>query len=106
MSTLSEGTWLEPCQQEVALAAGRSMLLAIQKSGLRVKPKLHMLAHIVHDLVPQAGRPCVNPWANSVWMDEDFIGKICRMIVALGHPAHLSTKLLQRYCAKLIFILE
>ena len=39
----------------------------------------HCLAHIIYNIQAAAG-PCLNPWTASTWRDEDFIGKIMRMV--------------------------
>ena len=47
---------------------------------LRLKPKSHYLAHVIY--VELAKVPAVNPWCGATWRDEDFIGKIVRMVKA------------------------
>jgi len=51
--------------------------------GYQVRPKVHMLAHIVLDIQHQLMIPecewILNPAINMTWSDEDFIGRVSRV---------------------------
>eukprot|EP00438_Fugacium_kawagutii_P009434 Skav202045 [mRNA] locus=scaffold1138:363163:364701:- [translate_table: standard] len=91
------------------IQAGQSFLNAYMKLATlsynrplclwKLKPKLHMLAHIVHTALCQfrKGTTCViNPVAESTFMCEDFIGKVSRLSRRVSAKQH-GKKILQRY---------
>jgi hypothetical protein len=73
----------------------------------RIRPKYHLVLHII--LSVTAEHPCFrrsgrNPHCNAAWLDEDFIGKIMR-IMAKTHPRTVQVDALVRWLAGLPFLL-
>ena len=67
---------------------------ARNRANYKVRPKHHTFAHyVVHD-VRRGSR--MNPKLVSCWMDEDFVGRMCRMIRGL-HPTTLARRSLERF---------
>ena len=60
-------------------------------------PKTHALVHIV--LEAQSAKFVINPWLDCCWMDEDFIGRVCRKIVRQMDPRTVLTGGVERYLA-------
>ena len=69
-----------------------------------MKPQMHYLVHLVMQLEDK-GLPVVNPWTGCTWRDEDFIGKIMRMIRSL-HAKTIGQRFAERYSARLHVMLE
>ena len=91
----------------VLLQAGEGLLQMLHVLGdervIRIKPKSHMLCHMIYDL---AASDCVvNPWMGCTWRDEDFIGKMMRMVKSV-HPRAVMTRPIEFYAAKLRLILS
>ena len=63
--------------------------------------KLHMVAHVAHQLREDASRGWVlNPLSASCQMDEDMIGRVC--FIARSCPAKtLHNRVLQKYLVNL-----
>jgi len=81
---------------------GEAMLAIMDKLGstevLRLKPKSHMLCHVIYEDL--ARTPCCNPWVGATWRDEDFIGKMMELTTSVSSRT-VCTKVMQYYCAKL-----
>ena len=62
-----------------------------------ITPKLHMLAHQALDLVEQSASAewAINPLATANQMQEDFVGRPCRLSRRV-HPCRLHLRVLQR----------
>jgi hypothetical protein len=60
----------------------------------KVRPKGHLWQHMCLDLIGRPSRR--NPINDACWMDEDYIGKICR-ICNKTHPMNVCIRALQRY---------
>ena len=81
--------------------------MASAKGLARVKPKMHMMVHLINSLsaAPGVTTRRVNPWSGCTWRDEDFIGKCMAMVKAL-HPKAVGQSFVERYCARLMFLLD
>jgi drug/metabolite transporter superfamily protein YnfA len=92
LSTLAKakGCWLLDEERRKAGGAGRIMmetygLLSARYANqhakrvyYKIRPKCHAMVHVILDL--HWLDPCPNFWSDCCWMDEDFIGKVCRLV--------------------------
>ena len=119
MRTLfASGYWLSFSQADEAIRSGHGFLMAYsflakatfqkQLCLFALKPKLHMLNHLVLAMYTQRrlpmmpqnqGQPTiVNPVAESTFMCEDFIGRVARISRKVS-PKKVGEKTLFRYLA-------
>ncbi|CAK9010590.1 unnamed protein product [Durusdinium trenchii] len=89
----NEGVWMPRASAEAvvragfALGEGYTALASLCASRgwryYRIRPKVHLLPHIVRDVEKQLGNPraswIANPVIYAVWSDEDYIGRISRL---------------------------
>ena len=95
----------------VALQAGTGMCTAYQHLAAdflhmrlyKIKPKSHGFAHQVYELRKSPAR---NLWADTCWMDEDQVGKMCRVIVRECVTSSLPDDAAVRYLSLMLFKLE
>ncbi len=69
------------------------------RGALHLKPKAHVFAHVIDELHGE-GTPTLNPWFGCTWRDEDFIGKMMRMVKAC-HASSVPTRPMEFYAARL-----
>lgn len=62
----------------------------------RIRPKMHMLAHLASDLRPGTRTEIFNAMCFSTFGDEDFVGKVSRLSRRC-HPFQAAERTLQRY---------
>ena len=79
-----------------------SMALRQKLPRFQLVPKVHIWAHVVHDLLEAAKKPhmVLNPLAYSCQCDEDFVGKICTLSRAT-HARTMHCRTLQKYLLNL-----
>ena len=71
--------------------------LALHFSQGNARPKLHMLQHVILALEPLSSSAFVqNPWAETVWGDEDYVGRISRSS-RRTHPLTTAAATIARY---------
>ncbi len=63
-----------------------------------LKPKFHYMCHMIYEL-DRTGATA-NPWAGCTWRDEDFVGKIMRMVKAV-HSRSVGVRVIEHYLARL-----
>ena len=95
---------LDPVSAASAHAHGMMYLLSYVRLGATsladrkllwfVRPKFHMIHHIVLSL--QSRPSSRNPHLDSVWMDEDFVGTILKLMKII-HPMLRARRTLQRW---------
>lgn len=79
------------------------MLNKLGKDGdLRLKPKVHHLAHLVYEDL--AKTPCLNPWLGCTWRDEDMVGKLMKMATSV-HARSVVTRVIEHYCVRIRILL-
>ena len=87
-----------------ALTCGTALLKLLhvlgQKEVIGIKPKFHMLAHMIYNLECEAGCPMVNPWMGCTWRDEDFVGKMMRMVRSV-HSRAVGHRVVEHYLARM-----
>jgi hypothetical protein len=103
LSMQSDQPFLSPEASQEAFSSGIRFLASYIEANRRsaligklryfVRPKLHMLQHLVLMCRRQSRR---SAHLDSTWMDEDFIGKIMRLLRHL-HPRTADFRVLQRY---------
>ena len=84
-----QSLWIEPGDAWVLATHGMKFMDAynmvanyalktLQLPRFKVPPKLHMFAHLVHDLYAahRTIRACMNVVASSCQMDEDYVGRV------------------------------
>ena len=105
----AKGCWLLDEERRKAGAAGQIMMEtygllsarhADEPHGVyyKIRPKCHALVHVVLDLLWLD--PCPNFWSDCCWMDEDFIGKVCRLVRKCD-PRKVLTCTCERYLSLL-----
>ena len=67
-----------------------------------LKPKFHYMCHLIYEM-DQPG-PAANPWGGCTWRDEDFIGKIMRMVKAV-HSRSVGVRVIENYLARMNVLL-
>lgn len=96
--------FLTEAEAAAAVTAGQTFLnfwqelaaenMANLRANYKVRPKHHAFAHYVIHRIRTGSR--LNPRVTSCWMDEDFIGRVCRS--ARGtHPSSLARRTLERH---------
>jgi hypothetical protein len=106
--------WLQPLEQDEAFLC---MYRAIECYGrlngafpdkFKIKPKAHAMCHMVLDLQPRGDprRLCPNFWSDCCWMDEDFIGRVCRRLVRSVSPQNVLRTVVERYVTLMWFELH
>ena len=119
VDTLAKATWLflTPNEQDICFLhmfhamACYGALGAAYPLKFKVKPKAHALCHLALDLrrlMPEADGAgaqvsCPNYWADCCWMDEDFIGRVCRRLVRQVSPQNVLRAVVERYVTILYF---
>lgn len=76
------------------------MAASAGKTRWRLKKKIHALAHIIHAMADAMSHAAVNPASEACFMDEDMIGKICR-VIKVCHPTTVGSRCLENYAAHL-----
>ena len=67
------------------------------KQQFHIRPKLRMLQHVVLALEPLSSSAFApNPWAETVWGDEDYVGRISRSS-RRTHPLTTAAATIGRY---------
>jgi len=102
------GPWLTEEEARSAVAAGQSFMdlwsdlatanLERGRCNYKLRPKHHNFAHFAVDRIRQGSR--MNPRLTSCWLDEDFVGQICRASRAC-HMASLSLRVFERHILEL-----
>ena len=79
---------------------GRLAHICHSRSELKfgLVPKVHMLWHIIHNMIVQTRKHgfCENPLSESCSIDEDFIGKFCQLTRSVS-PRLRVQRALERY---------
>jgi hypothetical protein len=94
--TTAAASWAHTCGMLYLFSYVRLATVALEARKTRwfVRPKFHMSHHIILSL--NSRRSKRNPHLDAVWMDEDFVGKMMRLL-RLIHPMRRSLRTLQRY---------
>ena len=105
-----QGLWMDVQSAGQAAGHGFDFLQAYNKAAalcwhqalprFKLQPKLHMLAHVCHQLVEDSrAATCggvLNPIAYSCQQDEDFVGRIST-IVRKQHSRSVNRRVLQKF---------
>jgi hypothetical protein len=101
----AQGLWLIGPPKDRVVQAGWDMLRALEALNVayadtkyfHLTPKAHAVVHIV--LEAEQKPFLINPWLDCCWMDEDFIGRVCRKMVRQMDPRSVLTEGVERYLA-------
>lgn len=111
LEALAKAPWLflEPATQAVCYANMFNAICSYQRlhtlhpTKFKAKPKVHAVCHLVLDLNKHEGLACPNFWADCCWMDEDFIGRVCRRLVRHVSPQNVLRAVVERYATLMHF---
>ena len=102
------GSWLTEEEASSAVAAGQSFLdlwsdlaatnLEQGRCNYKIRPKHHNFSHFGVDRIRRGSR--MNPRLTSCWLDEDFVGQICRASRTC-HSASLPLRMFHRHTLEL-----
>ena len=108
----SHGLWWKPSCGRAVLQLGNRFLkaynylafeaLQMQFPAFAMKPKIHLLAHVLQDLrtaLSQGSSRILSCNVNNCEMNEDFIGRICRL-ARKCHQKRVMERVLNMYLVK------